>query len=102
MNRRTSLVVSVLFLVVISAFLATALPAWAQSTPARTLGILHRDLRAYDGYTLYKNLGDKYVYLLNNAGNPVHNWKIPIPTFNNSSRRGGVPAEKRRADLDRK
>jgi len=81
MKRKVSILVSVLFLLTISAMLAQPSNVWAQSE--RTVGLISRDLRASEGYTLFRPMGIPAggpVYLINNAGNPVHKWTKPLPT----------------------
>jgi hypothetical protein len=79
--------VSLVILLVSLAILSPPPDAWAQSAE-RTVGLLSRDVRASDGYTLAKPFargagpdpaGLTY-YLLNNAGNPVHQWTTPLET----------------------
>jgi hypothetical protein len=81
MRGKISVLVSLCFLLTIAAMLSPPGNVWADSE--RTVGLSKRDLLAYEGYTLYKPLGalvGGYVYLINNAGNPVHKWQIPLPT----------------------
>lgn len=63
------------FLLIVAVMLTLPSQIWAQSQ--RTLGLIKRDSKAYEGYTLYKPLGGAEVHLINNAGNPVHKWTIP-------------------------
>jgi hypothetical protein len=64
-----------LFFMIMGLMLTLPSHVWAQSQ--RTLGLIKRDSKAYEGYTLYKPLGGTEVHLINNAGNPVHTWTIP-------------------------
>lgn len=53
---------------------------WAEE---RTVGLISRDINASEGYTLFRPIGAEAggsIYLINNAGNPVHEWEKPLPT----------------------
>jgi hypothetical protein len=81
MNRKIDVFRNVIFLLILGAMLAAPNSVFSQSE--RTVGLIKRDIRAYEGYTLYKPLAavpGGPVYLINNAGNPVHQWTIPLPT----------------------
>jgi len=81
MKRKISILVSKLFLLIISATLSIPGSAWAQSE--RTVGLISRDVRASEGYTLFRPIGvppGGPVYLINNAGNYIHKWTKPLPT----------------------
>jgi hypothetical protein len=81
MNRKIYGFRNVICLLILGAMLAVPNSVFSQSD--RTVGLVKRDISAYEGYTLYKPLAavpGGPVYLINNAGNPVHQWTIPLPT----------------------
>ncbi|MGY6214620.1 hypothetical protein ACW73L_05590 [Methylolobus aquaticus] len=75
MDTRSSTLRNLLSLAALCGLIAVSTEGLADAT--RTLGVIKRDTRAYEGYNLYKPLGGTEIYLLNNAGNPVHQWTIP-------------------------
>ena len=83
MLGRNCRLASVCGLPTILIIVATVGSAWGQVAPERTLGIISRDVRASEGYTLFKPLGAApggSVYLVNNAGHLVHQWTKPLAT----------------------
>jgi hypothetical protein len=46
-------------------------------SPFRPTGLTYRDSRSFKGYTLITPIGGDAVYLLNEDGRVVHQWKVP-------------------------
>ena len=74
MNTKTKVAMLCIFSLLCGVLLQVSI-GWAQAE--RTVGLIARDVRAYEGYNLYKTLGGTEVHLINNAGNSVHKWTLP-------------------------
>ena len=46
-------------------------------SPFRPTGLTYKDTRCFGGYTLITPIGGDAVYLLNESGLVVHQWKVP-------------------------
>jgi hypothetical protein len=74
MKRKVSIIVTVFFSLTLLAMLVQPSNVWAQSE--RTVGLIKRDIRAFDGYNLFKTLPGNTFNLTNNAGNLIHSWVL--------------------------
>ena len=50
------------------------------SADSTTIGLRYYDSSAWEGYTLFANSGGKSVYLIDNKGRAIHNWRVPDKT----------------------
>ena len=52
-------------------------PAATTSTPAaKTVGLFLNEPEAFDGYTLFKKIRSRTIYLIDNQGRVVHKWEL--------------------------
>lgn len=74
MKRKVTILGSVFFLLTISAMLVQSNNVWAEAE--RTIGLIHRDIRAFEGYNLFKTLPGNTFNLTDMAGDLIHSWNF--------------------------
>ena len=72
MKKKIYVLSGFLLLIIVGAMLAVPSDIYAQSQ--RTMGLITRDTRAFEGYNLFKTLSGGTFHLTDNAGNLIHSW----------------------------